>query len=83
MALRPHVRHHDPQLSSDLSRQIVLVCDGGYQSSLAAATLQDLGFTRATDLVGGFQAWVTAGLPVLHEATTGDGVRVRVLSAGT
>jgi rhodanese-related sulfurtransferase len=40
------------------------VCDGGYQSSLAAATLQDLGFTRATDLTGGFQAWRAAGLAV-------------------
>ncbi|MEA2466425.1 MAG: hypothetical protein QOJ57_551, partial [Thermoleophilaceae bacterium] len=36
----------------------------GYQSSLAAATLRDLGFARAGDLVGGFQAWRSAGLPV-------------------
>ncbi|MGH3360999.1 MAG: rhodanese-like domain-containing protein [Nocardioides sp.] len=35
----------------------VLVCNEGYGSSLAAATLQQLGLTRATDLVGGFQAW--------------------------
>jgi hypothetical protein len=39
----------------------------GFQSSLAAVTLQDLGFVRATDLAGGFQAWAAAGLPVLHE----------------
>jgi rhodanese-related sulfurtransferase len=54
----------DPALGADLDRQVILVCDEGYQSSLAAATLQDLGFARATDLVGGFQAWRAAGLPV-------------------
>jgi rhodanese-related sulfurtransferase len=36
---------------------VVLVCDEGYASSLAAATLQDLGLTGATDLDGGYQAW--------------------------
>jgi rhodanese-related sulfurtransferase len=60
----PASDHHDPELSGDLDRVIVIVCDEGYQSSLAAATLQDLGFTRATDLAGGFQAWRAAGLPV-------------------
>jgi rhodanese-related sulfurtransferase len=54
----------DPELSSDLDRTIIVVCDEGYQSSLAAATLQELGFPNATDLVGGFQAWRAAGLPV-------------------
>ena len=49
---------------SDPSRQLIVMCDGGYQSSLAAATLQELGLPHATDLVGGFQAWRTAGLPV-------------------
>ena len=47
----------------DLDRQVILICDEGYQSSLAAATLRRLGFHRATDLVGGFQAWRAAGLP--------------------
>jgi rhodanese-related sulfurtransferase len=56
--------HDDPRLSGDLGRRIVLVCHEGYQSSLAAATLQDLGFARATDLVGGFRGWAAAGLPV-------------------
>jgi len=46
-----------------------LLCDEGYQSSLAAATLQQLGFTRATDVDGGFQAWRQAGLPVQPAAT--------------
>jgi rhodanese-related sulfurtransferase len=54
----------DPVLSADLGRRLILVCQEGYQSSLAAVTLQDLGFARATDLVGGFVAWRAAGLPV-------------------
>jgi rhodanese-related sulfurtransferase len=37
--------------------RVILVCNEGYSSSLAAATLQRLGLRRATDLVGGFQAW--------------------------
>lgn len=60
----PASSHHDPRLSGDFDRRLILVCNEGYQSSLAAATLQDLGFRRATDLVGGFQAWAAAGLPV-------------------
>jgi rhodanese-related sulfurtransferase len=47
-----------------LERHVIVMCDEGYQSSLAAATLQELGFARATDLDGGFQAWRAAGLPV-------------------
>jgi rhodanese-related sulfurtransferase len=44
---------------------IVVVCSEGYASSLAAASLQDLGLWRATDLVGGFRAWRDAGLPTV------------------
>lgn len=47
-----------------LDRHVIVMCDGGYQSSLAAVTLQQLGFGRATDVVGGFQAWRGAGLAV-------------------
>jgi rhodanese-related sulfurtransferase len=43
---------------------VILVCNDGYASSLAAATLQDLGLHCATDLDGGFRAWKAAGLPV-------------------
>ncbi|WP_019135661.1 rhodanese-like domain-containing protein [Cellulomonas massiliensis] len=43
--------------------QPVVLCSEGYTSSLAAAALQDLGLHRATDVVGGFQAWRRAGLP--------------------
>ena len=45
---------------------IVIVCNEGYSSSLAAATLQDLGLTRATDLDGGYRAWRAAGLPTTN-----------------
>ena len=48
----------------DPAMQLILMCDEGYQSSLAAANLKRLGFDRATDLAGGFQAWRDAGLPV-------------------
>jgi len=47
-------REHD--LGPD--SQVVVVCNQGYQSSLAAATLQELGLLRATDLVGGYQALI-------------------------
>ena len=60
----PASGHGDPELDRGPDHHLVVVCNEGYQSSLAAATLQDLGFTRATDLAGGFQAWRDAGLPV-------------------
>lgn len=43
--------------------RVVVFCSEGYTSSLAAAALQDLGLSRATDIVGGFRAWRAAGLP--------------------
>jgi len=43
---------------------VIVTCQEGYTSSLAAASLQDLGLSRATDLAGGFAAWEAAGLPV-------------------
>ena len=55
---------HDDKALSDRERRIILVCADGYSSSLAAATLQDLGFTRATDIDGGFTAWAAGGLPI-------------------
>jgi len=48
----------------DPEQRVIVVCNEGYSSSLAAGTLQDLGLHRATDLIGGFQAWRAAGLPV-------------------
>ena len=48
-------------VADDPHRRIVLVCDEGYSSSLAAHTLRQLGLVNATDLVGGFQAWLALG----------------------
>ena len=55
---------------SDLGRLLIVMCDEGYQSSLAAANLRRLGFERATDLEGGFQAWRASGLPVEPRAAS-------------
>ncbi len=44
--------------------EVVVVCREGYSSSLAAASLRAVGLHRATDLEGGFEAWLAAGLPV-------------------
>jgi rhodanese-related sulfurtransferase len=63
--LDPSSPHRDPELARP-GTHVVLVCDEGYQSSLAAATLQRLGLSNATDVIGGFQAWREAGLPVEH-----------------
>jgi rhodanese-related sulfurtransferase len=49
---------------ADPGREVIVMCNEGYQSSLAAAALKELGLERATDLIGGFQAWRAAGLPV-------------------
>jgi rhodanese-related sulfurtransferase len=59
----PASDHRDPRVS-DPSRRLIVMCDAGYQSSLVAATLKELGHDAATDLDGGFQAWREAGLPV-------------------
>jgi rhodanese-related sulfurtransferase len=61
--LDPDSGHSHPS-APRLEDHVIVMCNEGYQSSLAAATLQQLGFARATDLDGGFQAWRAAGLPV-------------------
>ncbi len=48
-----------------LDREVIVLCAHGYSSSLAAAILVDLGFERAGDVDGGFDAWRAAGLPVV------------------
>ena len=53
----------DPRVGGT-DRRVIVMCDAGYASSLAAVSLRELGFERATDLVGGFQEWRAAGLPV-------------------
>ncbi|MEV2248582.1 rhodanese-like domain-containing protein [Streptomyces sp. NPDC049970] len=63
--LDPLGSHRAPEaVSHDL--HIVVICNEGYASSLAVASLRQLGLHRATDLTGGFQAWRAAGLPVTH-----------------
>lgn len=54
----------DPRIR-DASSRLILMCAHGYSSSLAAATLRDLGFEGASDVIGGFEAWQAAGLPVV------------------
>lgn len=54
---------HDERVAG-VDQRLIVMCDESYQSSLAAVTLQQLGFAHATDLDGGFQAWRAAGLPV-------------------
>ena len=54
--LDPTSGHHLPEAADD--RRIILFCNDGWASSLAAVTLQDLGLVNATDLVGGYRAWV-------------------------
>lgn len=61
--LDPASGHQDPAVAGR-DRRIVLYCADGFSSSLAAVTLQDLGFAGATDLIGGFNAWAAAGMPV-------------------
>jgi rhodanese-related sulfurtransferase len=63
--LDPACEHRDPDLAT-YERPVILMCNEGYQSSLAAATLRELG-VDATDMVGGFQAWRDAGLPTAPE----------------
>jgi rhodanese-related sulfurtransferase len=53
--LDPTSDHRIPQ--ADAGRRVILVCNEGYSSSLAAATLRQLGVHRATDLIGGYRAW--------------------------
>jgi rhodanese-related sulfurtransferase len=61
--LDPTSPHRIPEISG-LDQMVIVICNEGYSSSLAAATLHRLGLRRATDVVGGFQAWLSSGLPV-------------------
>jgi rhodanese-related sulfurtransferase len=60
----PSSFHQDARLTASAGPLIVM-CHEGYASSLAAATLQRLGLSNATDLIGGFVAWKAAGLPTV------------------
>jgi rhodanese-related sulfurtransferase len=50
--------------ATDHDVRVIVICAAGYSSSLAAASLLDLGVKNATDVIGGFEAWKAAGLPV-------------------
>jgi rhodanese-related sulfurtransferase len=69
--LDPTSPHRLAELTSP-DQVVILVCNQGYSSSLAAATLQDLGLRNATDLAGGFEAWAAGGMPVTPHRTIGD-----------
>lgn len=59
--LDPAGEHRLPGLRADT--RVIVLCNEGYSSSLAARDLRTLGVHRATDLIGGFRAWKAAGLP--------------------
>jgi rhodanese-related sulfurtransferase len=63
----PEVTHVDQLL--------VVVCNEGFSSSLAAVSLQSLGFHRATDLIGGVTGWAQAGLPLIAPQSDETGIR--------
>jgi len=57
----------------DVERRVIVLCDQGYASVFAAAVLAQLGYARACDVVGGFEAWRAAGLPVIAAPEQRDG----------
>jgi rhodanese-related sulfurtransferase len=59
--LDPRGEHRDDDLGRP-GRRVILICNEGYQSSLAAATVRRFG-VDATDVVGGVQSWLADGLP--------------------
>jgi rhodanese-related sulfurtransferase len=67
----PSSKWADPEAVADPGRPVILMCTAGYQSSLAAATLQRFGLEQATDVIGGFEAWRDDGLSV--ECVPGGG----------
>jgi rhodanese-related sulfurtransferase len=60
--LDPGGSHRLPE-AGDPDRPVVIICQEGYASSLAAASLLEVGRSAVTDLDGGFAAWKRAGLP--------------------
>jgi rhodanese-related sulfurtransferase len=59
----------------DVEILAILVCRQGYSSSLAAASLRRIGLHRATDVIGGFEAWCEAGLPLAYPAVNPPDIR--------
>jgi rhodanese-related sulfurtransferase len=71
--LAPDSAWRNPHVGG-LETRLILICEHGESSSLAAASLRELGFTRVGDVVGGFEAWLAAGLPVTEAPPAGDGL---------
>ncbi len=65
----PASEAHDDRIA-DLRATLIVVCNDGYSSSLAAAGLVGLGFDRVHDMIGGFRAWKAAGFPVTPASRT-------------
>ncbi|WP_327118025.1 rhodanese-like domain-containing protein [Nocardia sp. NBC_01730] len=65
--LDPNGDHRLPSITTDTP--VVILCNEGYASSLAAADARRLGLRHVTDLIGGFRAWKAAGLPVVPGGT--------------
>jgi rhodanese-related sulfurtransferase len=61
--LDPQCEHRLPGIGS-YERHVIIVCQQGYASSFAAASLRLLGYENVADVVGGFDEWRSAGLPV-------------------
>jgi rhodanese-related sulfurtransferase len=61
--LDPTGEHRIPE-ATGYDLEVVVVCRQGFSSSLAAASLRAVGLHRATDLIGGVEGWLAAGLPV-------------------
>ena len=59
----PTSGHQSPALAGH-EDNLILICNEGYSSSLAAVRLHELGFENTTDVIGGFAAWAAADLPV-------------------
>jgi rhodanese-related sulfurtransferase len=61
--LDPQCDHRLPGIGS-YERRVVILCQAGYASSFAAASVRSLGYANVGDVIGGFEAWRAAGLPV-------------------
>ena len=67
---------------SGYDHRVIVFCQEGYTSSLAAAALLDLGLSRSTDLVGGYRAWAAAGLPTAPAAAHSALIATGAVHAG-
>ncbi|MDQ3858411.1 MAG: rhodanese-like domain-containing protein [Actinomycetota bacterium] len=68
--LDPDSGYSNPYLRPD--QRVIVFCADGFSSSLAAATLQELGWRTATDVVGGFARWKATGLPTIEGGEDGE-----------